>query len=81
MEGISGYAGPIITLKPAFAKSVLLIPAVRGCSAPEAKAGNKGKKKVASVNPANSSGNSGLKGIISVERMKNRSSQKSPVFL
>lgn len=59
MGDISGSAGLTITLKPAFAKSVLLIPAVQGCSAPEAKIGKKGKKKAASVNPASFSRNSG----------------------
>lgn len=81
MEGILGFAVPIITLKPAFARSVLLIQAVQGCSAPETKTASQGKKKAASASPANFSENSDLKGTTSVVKKKNRSSQKGPVFL
>ncbi len=81
MEGILAFAVPIITLKPVFAGFVPLIPVVQECSAPEAKTANRGKKKAASVSPANFSGNSDLKGTTSVRRKKNRSTQKKQVFL
>ncbi len=61
MENISGSAAHTITLKPAPAKTVLLIPAVQGCFAPEANVWNREKNWVASVKPVNFSGNSDLK--------------------
>jgi len=50
-----------ITLKPAPAKTVLLIPAEKGCFAPGANIWNREKNRAASVKPVNFSGNSDLK--------------------
>ena len=62
MEDILGSATHIITLKPAFAKTVLPIPAVKGCFALRVNLLDMEKKKDVSVRPASFSGNSGLRG-------------------
>lgn len=80
MGGISGSAVRTITLKPAFAKTVLLIFGVQGCSAPRANVRDRVKHRVASVKPANFSGSFGLMGNISVSMSKKLSSQKKPEF-
>jgi|GEM_PF-2635354 len=61
MGDTSGSAAHTITLKPAPAKIVLLIPAVQGCFAPGANVQNREKNRAASVKPVNFSGNSDLK--------------------
>lgn len=75
MGGTLEFVLPTITLKPAFAKPVLLTPGVKACSAPEAIIESQEKKKAASAIPVNFSGNSGLKGSTSASAgtEKNRS--------
>jgi hypothetical protein len=57
LEDISGHAALTIILRHAFAKAVLPILEVWGCSAPGEKARKREKKKIAYVNHANFSEN------------------------
>jgi hypothetical protein len=74
MEDISEFVGLTITLRPVFAKTVLLTPAAWGCFAREAITRNWKKKKDVFVNPVNFSENFGLKEITSVRKEKNQNS-------
>lgn len=58
MGGILESVDRTIILKPVFAEIALLIPEVRGCSAPEAAIQIWEKKKAVSVNPVYFSKNS-----------------------